>query len=213
MELLAILTGSFFIGFSGAMMPGPLLTVAVADSAKRGFISGPLLMVGHAILEISLVAAILAGAGAYLQIPIIKVVISILGAGTLLWMGASMLKTAPGLSLVLESEDGGGAVKYPVVSGIVASVSNPYWIIWWATIGLGYLVAAQKAGAIGVAAFFIGHIASDFTWYSLVTFAVSSGRKLMNDSIYRNVIRFCAVFLLFFGAWFAYGAAVFFGEI
>lgn len=194
-------------------MPGPLLTVAVADSAKRGFISGPLLMVGHAILEITLVVAILSGAGAYLQNPVAKVIIFVLGACVLLWMGVSMLKSAPGLSLALKPGEAAAVVKYPVITGIVASVSNPYWIIWWATIGLGYLVAAQKAGAPGVGVFFIGHIASDFTWYTLVTVAVSGGRSLMNDYIYRNLIRFCAVFLLFFGAWFAYGAAAFFREM
>lgn len=207
MQLIAILTGSFVIAFSGAMMPGPLLTVAVADSTKRGFISGPLLILGHSILELILVIAILAGAGSFLQLFFVKIILFILGAIVLLVMSFLMIRSAPDLSLKFEP-DKNNIVKYPIIAGILASISNPYWIIWWVTIGLGYLVTAEKAGVYGVAAFFIGHISADFVWYSLVTFTVSRGRTLMNDILYRNTIRVCAAFLAFFGIWFFCSAVV-----
>ena len=40
----AVFFSSFVIAFSGAMMPGPLFSVTVSESARRGFAVGPLLI-------------------------------------------------------------------------------------------------------------------------------------------------------------------------
>ncbi len=67
--------------------------------------------------------------------------------------------------------------KSSIISGAMVSLANPYWIIWWATIGMGYLMSAIKSGIAGVGAFFIGHILADLAWYSLVSFGISKGKK------------------------------------
>ena len=59
----AIFGGSFTLALSGVLMPGPLLTVTIAESARRGFWAGPLLMTGHSILELLIVLAIFKGWG------------------------------------------------------------------------------------------------------------------------------------------------------
>lgn len=205
LELSGIFLISLTVALSGALMPGPLLTVAVADSAQRGFITGPLLITGHALLELALVAAILLGLAPVLEMPAVLGFIALAGGAIMLWMGQGMVRSAAGLSLSLETGGAGGASN-PVLTGVLASLSNPYWIIWWATIGLGYLVSAQKFGWTGVAAFFIGHIAADYLWYSIISFAVSSGRRIMTDPVYQNIIRFCGMLLVFFASWFLYTA-------
>jgi len=43
------------------MMPGPLLTITISESSQRGFFIGPALILGHAILELILVIALLFG--------------------------------------------------------------------------------------------------------------------------------------------------------
>ena len=67
MTISALFITAFLIGLSGAMMPGPLLTVTIAESIKRGFIAGPLIMLGHAVLEFSLIIALVAGLSAFLS--------------------------------------------------------------------------------------------------------------------------------------------------
>jgi hypothetical protein len=57
--LLTIFASSFVIALSGALMPGPLLTATISECSQRGFIAGPLLITGHAILELVLVIALL----------------------------------------------------------------------------------------------------------------------------------------------------------
>lgn len=59
--LFTIFASSFIIALSGALMPGPLLTATISESSERGFIAGPMMIAGHAILELGLVIALLAG--------------------------------------------------------------------------------------------------------------------------------------------------------
>ncbi len=206
----AIFASSFIIGLSGALMPGPLLAVAVRDSARRGFIAAPLLVVGHGILEAALVALILLGLAEWLKGALATAVISLAGGAVLLWMAVGMAREVRTLSAPIpEASPASGAPEArsaarSVVDGAVVSLSNPYWLIWWATIGLGYLVVARSLGAAGIAAFFGGHILSDFAWYMFVGFAVSAGRGRLSDRLYRGVVGCCAAFLVFFGLSFGY---------
>ena len=49
---------SFLIGFSGAMVPGTMLGVTIDGSLKKGWKAGPLIVLGHGILEILLIIVI-----------------------------------------------------------------------------------------------------------------------------------------------------------
>ena len=200
-ELAALAVGSFVIALSGALMPGPLLTITIGESARRGARAGPLLMVGHGILEGVLVVVILSGLSAFLTDDRFKLVSFLLGGTVLFIMGCSMIRQSSSIRFdaIMQGESKGGNL---ILLGIAGSLSNPYWIIWWATIGLGYLFAAIKTGIPGVISFFAGHIAADFAWYCLVSAAVARGRSIFSNTRYRRLILGCGIFLLFFGAWF-----------
>jgi threonine/homoserine/homoserine lactone efflux protein len=201
MSLLLIGFSSFIIALSGALVPGPLFSITVAESAKRGASAGPLIILGHGILEISLITLIILGITPFLISPSVKTVICTTGGLVLIYMGYRLMRDARGARLFLT----GGEEKkgvHPVFTGIIGSVSNPYWSIWWVTIGLGYLVSSLKLGFLGVIVFFVGHIMADFAWYSLISFAVAKGKKIMGDRGYRFLLYACGVFLVFFGIWF-----------
>jgi threonine/homoserine/homoserine lactone efflux protein len=198
-----IFGGSFTLALSGALMPGPLLTITIAESARRGFRAGPLLMTGHALLELLLILAIIKGLGPYLRTPLIMGIIALVGGAVLVWMGTDMIRTAGNLSL--EGKGSGTSSRrmlHPFLTGILASISNPYWTIWWVTIGMAYLMAAIKFGYTGVIVFFLGHISADFAWYSVVSYGISRGKKLFKNKSYQMMIRVCGLFLLGFGGWF-----------
>ncbi len=216
----AIFVSSFIIGLSGALMPGPLLAVAVRDSARRGLAAAPLLVLGHGLLEAALVGLILLGFAEWLKGEAATAVISLVGGAMLLWMAAGMAREVRTLKAPVAALAGGGGVAAGwvgaaghrdngsdariVADGVVVSLSNPYWSFWWATIGLGSLVVAGSLGAVGIVAFFAGHILSDFAWYLLVGFAVSMGRGRLSDRLYRGVVGCCAACLVFFALWFGY---------
>ncbi len=202
LNLLAIFFSSFVVALSGALMPGPFLTVTVSESSRRGAIAGPLLILGHGILELALVIALLSGMAPFLKREGVFITIALIGGVVLFWMGMSMLKSLPHLSLSFESTS--ERPKNLILAGIIFSLANPYWTIWWASIGLGYILSSYKFGIPGVAAFFIGHIFADLAWYTCVSFGVAKGRHFCSDFLYKKLIGGCAIFLILFAFYFFY---------
>ena len=196
-----IFVGSFVIGFSGAIMPGPMLTVTIREAAQRGFWAGPLVVLGHGLLELTLVVALLQGLDRWLGAPLFTGTVGLVGGVMLLIMAVAMLRGLPRLRLQLEDNAGrgrGGAVW----GGVITSLSNPYWTLWWATVGTGYLTLTAGTGVPGTAAFFTGHILSDLVWFTLVSCVIHFGKKLMSDRIFRVLVGGCALVLLYFGVFF-----------
>jgi threonine/homoserine/homoserine lactone efflux protein len=204
LELALIFGTSFVVGLSGAMMPGPLLTVAIDESARRGFRAGPLLVLGHGIAELVVVAALVFGLSHLIQQSIVAGTVGLLGGAVLVWMGYGMGRRAweGKISLVAVSA---GATRGPgpVPAGALISASNPYWLLWWATVGATYVAWSLQWGAAGMALFFGGHILSDLAWYSFIAALIVTGKRLISDRVYRGIILACAVFLVGLGFYFA----------
>ena len=183
-------------------MPGPVMTATISESARRGPLAGPLLVAGHAVLELGLVVLIMHGLAPFLQKAWVFVVIAIAGSIMLTRMALGMLRSIPSLSIHMDERVQGGANL--LVTGAVLSLSTPYWSLWWATIGLGYILYCIQFGIVGVISFYIGHILGDLVWYSAISVAVGKGRRFLSDRSYRVLIGSCAVFLLALACYFAW---------
>jgi threonine/homoserine/homoserine lactone efflux protein len=206
LELGGVAVSAFVVGLSGAMMPGPLLAVTISEAARRGARAGPLIVLGHMLLEAALVAVVALGFAAVLQRPRVVGVMALAGSAVLCWLGADMVRSARGLSL--EAETRRAVRLHPVTAGAVVSLSNPYWTIWWATIGISYIVMGLRFGLAGIVSFFAGHILADLAWYSLVSFGIARGRRFIPDTVYRALVVACGGFLLALGAWFCRRGAI-----
>lgn len=188
----------FIMGLTGAMAPGPLLTITIGESAKRGGIVGPLVVLGHGILELALLALIVFGVANFLNNPMIFSVIAFLGGFVLVYMGYGIIRSLKNYRLSELNITTNQGIN-PVITGIIVSLSNPYWFIWWITIGMGYVLFARDLGMAGVIAFFIGHILSDLAWYSFISYGIQFGGKYMNLNIIKSILFVCSLFLIVFG--------------
>ncbi|MGD9950653.1 MAG: LysE family transporter [Desulfobulbus sp.] len=200
MILLTVFASSFIIALSGAMMPGPLLTVTISESSRRGASAGPLMIFGHGLLEIGLVTALFSGFAALLQSDQVFITVALLGGGVLLWMGFSMLRSLP--TIVLPRTGTSETRQNLVLAGVVLSLCNPYWLIWWVSIGMGYILHSARFGPAGIGAFLCGHLLADLAWYSLISLGVARGRAWFSPGLYRALIGFCSVVLLGFSGFF-----------
>jgi len=185
-------------------MPGTLLTVTISESSRRGAVAGPLLILGHGILELALLLALLLGLAPLFNQVWFFVSISLVGGGILLWMAVGMLRALPSLRLSWDAQ--GNARQNLVLTGVLMSLANPYWIIWWATIGIKCILDSKQYGGWGIVVFFTGHILADLAWYAIISTAVGTGRRFFTDRIYRGLIGACAVILAVFACLFIYKA-------
>lgn len=199
MSLWMLFLTSFGVGFSGALMPGPLLTVDIAESTRRGFWTGPILIGGHAIAELIVVIALAVGLSELLASKTAFVVIGLAGGLALLLMGAAMLHDIIRRRITFDPNRPGARSGLLVGKGITASLSNPYWFVWWATVGSAFLTKSLAHGAAGPVVFYVGHIMSDLIWYSFVSFMIAIGRKLLVGKPYYVLISLCALFLVYMG--------------
>jgi threonine/homoserine/homoserine lactone efflux protein len=219
LSLEMIFLTSLIVGLTGAMVPGPLLTVTIAESARRGFRAGPLLIAGHGILEAVLVVALTTGLATFLVRTEVTAVIATVGGSFLLWMGFTIGRDAllgrielavtrePRAKPERPARQFNGTARL-LGLGIVTSLSNPYFTLWWATIGLSYITLSLERGIAGLAAFYTGHILADLAWYCLVAGAVVGSGRFLTPVIYRGVLAVCGSFLVFLGVYFIYSGLV-----
>lgn len=199
-EAFLIFGTSFVVGLSGAVTPGPVLAYNIRETARRGFWAGPFIATGHSILELAVVALLVIGVLRFIEGDAAFVTIALLGAAFLLWMGWGMVRN-PGRDLPVQA--GGSAGSIPLrpggllLGGVLVSLANPFWSLWWVTVGLSFLNWSRELGLglLGIAAFYLGHILADYVWYGVVSLALVSGRRILTDTFYKGLILVCGLFL------------------
>ena len=202
---------AFVTGLSGAVMPGPLLVKVIEQTTLQGFHAAILLVTGHALLELILVALLVLGLRAVLERAAVRGAIGVVGGAALVYMGQDMLGSVGNLSLAL---NGAGAADGPVghaygwpmllVTGAWVCAANAYFTGWWATVGAGQLAHMAPRSPGEYLAFYFGHESADFAWYAVVGILVVTGRRWLTDGMYRGLILVCAVLILALGLGFFY---------
>jgi len=187
----------FVIGLTGALAPGPTLVATINASINGDWMTGLKVSLGHAIVELFIVILILLGL-ATIALPYTSVIAGV-GGIALIVFGAL---TIMGSRQATMSASPNQPVSNPYVAGLVTSAANPYFWIWWLSVGSAMVIAGLEGGLVLAGAFMIGHWTADTVWYTLVSSGVSQGRTLLSDTAYRNIMIFCGIFLILFGIYY-----------
>ncbi|HLD30433.1 MAG TPA: LysE family transporter [bacterium] len=204
MNLFTLFLSAFAVGLSGALSPGPLLSLTISSSLQYGVWQGPLIILGHAFLEILLILFILKSGAGFFDIPLIQRGIYTAGGILMILLAGNILfrKSAEAAAVTVATASAARKKASSVIVGILGSLSNPYWLLWWLTIGLGLLIQARQFQTAGIISFFMGHISADFLWYSAVSFSIGRNGKLFPRRIQRIILLSCAAFLAVLGLFF-----------
>lgn len=202
-ELIEMFTIGFAVGLSGALVPGPMLFATIDSSMKKGWTSGPKVVLGHALLELMLCILIVLGITALLGETQISA-ISLLGGAVLILFGIFAIKDARRGVLSIESKTNLFSAN-PVAAGFITSVSNPYFWIWWLAAGSALVLKGLETSLLAAALFVFGHWMADLSWFSIISASFSKGKGLMSPNMYEIVLLSCGAFLILFGSWFALG--------
>ena len=198
------------ISLSGVLAPGPVTAATLAAGVRRRH-AGGLIAVGHGIVELPLMVLIMAGMGVLFEREGVRIAIGLLGGAFLVLMGIQMLTCRPRPARRSPSKPldpgAGPAGRYPVWTGVVLSAGNPYFLLWWATVGLALATQAMSLGVLAFALFAIIHWLCDLIWLEALSLAAHRGARRIGERRQRIVLIVCAAVLLGFGAKFIWDAA------
>jgi threonine/homoserine/homoserine lactone efflux protein len=184
------------ISLSGVMSPGPLfaVTIAKASEDKR---AGLLISLGHGAIEFPLMFLIYLGFNWLFTLTTVQKTISLVGGLIMVYMGVQMLRTRK------ENTEKYSLSRHgPMVSAILATSANPYFILWWATIGAALVTNAAIFGLIGFLIFAATHWSCDLLWNTFVSITVFKSRRYWTQKVRSVIFSFCFLTLTGFGAWF-----------
>jgi threonine/homoserine/homoserine lactone efflux protein len=184
------------IGLTGALVPGPTLVATIDMAMTGGWKTGLRVSAGHAIVEAAIFAAIVLGIGSVFAVSDHVGMIGAVGGTALVAFG---VLTARGANAGVPDSAQGGVARNPYLAGAITSVSNPYFWLWWFSVGSALVLAAAQQAFLFAIAFIAGHWSADFGWYTVVSAGVHSGRKIFDERAYSWVLRGCGAFLVLFG--------------
>ncbi|MCX6007846.1 MAG: LysE family transporter [Chloroflexi bacterium] len=189
------------ISLTGVMLPGPLTAATIA----RGYNdknAGVLIGLGHGVIELPIIALVYFGFASYLTIPVVKQITGVAGGLLLIVMGLIVFFTFN------KPLTGSAAAPYgSLVTGIVMTGGNPYFFLWWATIGVALITGAVAFGIYGIVLFAIVHWSCDIVWLQILSMTVFKTRHLWTPGVQKVIFGICALVLIGFGLWF--GISVF----
>ena len=195
--MLAALGTVVVTSLSGVMMPGPMFTVTLAKSLKSPW-AGVLVSLGHAVVEVPLILLVYFGLVDFFQNEIVKLVLSILGGGMIIWMGVDLFRARRKLA-----REGKDTSYNAFIAGILMSALNPFFLVWWVTVGSLLLVTFIDAvGTWGLPFFIIVHWLCDLVWLSVVSFVIYRTHSFWGEKVQEWVFIVLSLALLYFGGQF-----------
>jgi len=194
--LLPIILSVIVISLSGVMTPGPMFAVTVAKSYRSPW-AGVQFSLGHAVVEVPIILLIYFGFSRFFENNIVQIVLSIIGGAMIIWMGISMFRARR------EVVDSGKDLAYGgVTAGIIMSISNPFFLLWWATVGITLVMKFVEFGTVGLPVFIMTHWTCDLIWLSIVSLVIYRTKTLWGKKFQTAIFVVCSLLLLGFGAWF-----------
>ncbi|MBN1855778.1 MAG: LysE family transporter [Dehalococcoidia bacterium] len=195
-SLLPLLLTVTAISLTGVMAPGPVTAIAITKGAVRRE-AGALVALGHGMVEVPMIALVALGFASVMAVPGVKATVGLLGGAVLVWMGAGLFRTKT------EAVEGGADVtRGCLLAGLTTTVANPYWFVWWATVGATLIAGASAWGLVGVAAFTLTHWLCDLGWLSFLSWSAFTSRRFWTPAFHKGVFIACGTVMAGFGIYF-----------
>lgn len=177
-------------------MPGPMFAVTLAKSFRSPW-AGAQISLGHAVIEVPMILLIYFGFAHFFENSVVQLVLSILGGGMIIWLGVGMFRART--EVVTKGKD----LPYSAfTAGIITSGLNPFFLLWWATVGSMLIMRVIDFGTIGLILFIVVHWLCDMFWLSFVSVVVYKTHSLWGKKIQEWVFIASSMLLAGFGIWF-----------
>jgi threonine/homoserine/homoserine lactone efflux protein len=184
---------------SGALAPGPLFFVTVSHGIKSGTKSGILFSVAHSIIEFSLVMLLALGLLSVANVPAVRLAVGVAGGAALVVFGGIQIRGSFSYKPE-ETKTGQTATRNLFLIGLALTGLNPYFIVWWLTVGANLIfISLEFAGLAGVVFMYACHVWVDYAWLILVSGFAKRSSKILRFKWYRVLMAVFGLVLIYFG--------------
>jgi threonine/homoserine/homoserine lactone efflux protein len=208
MDLLNFAATVIILSASGALAPGPLFVVTITHGAKSGAKSGIMFSIAHSIVEFTIVMLLALGLLSVANEPAVRLAVGVAGGAALIVFGTMQIRSS--LHENDETKTEKRTTRNLFLIGVALTGLNPYFIIWWLTIGANLiLLALEFAGLGGVIFMYICHVWIDYAWLTLVAGFAKKSTKILRLKWYRLMMAVFGAVLIYFGLSFLLGSLAF----
>ena len=184
------------ISASGVMSPGPLFAANVVYGLKEGKIAGLKIAAGHTVVEFPLIVFLGLGTISFETFPEYRILITVIGAIGLFVFAGLQIKSI----FRKDFGDKSNPSKNSFFAGILLSALNPFFLIWWLTIGFVLITESIMLwGFSGILILFIFHIWMDYVWLFAVAGFASKAKNILSNRNYKILIIGLSILLIYFG--------------
>jgi len=199
MDALSFIASVIVITASGALAPGLLFFAAISHGTRSGAKGGLLFSIGHTLVEFPLVVLLALGLLTAANQQGIKLFTGIIGGLALLAFGIlqihGTLRSRPD-----KPSSVGIYSRSPLLLGLIFTGLNPYFIVWWLTIGGKIIEDALIFGSFaGVLLMYVSHVWMDYAWLTGVAYLARVGTNVLGSKAYRTAMALFGVVLIYFG--------------
>ena len=208
MNLLDFIITVVVVTASGALAPGPLFFGLLVQGSKEGARSGFFCAIGHTLVEFPLVMALAFGLLAVAAQPAIEFAIGLAGGIGLIGFGVLQIyQTIKSKPAPVGTNETKTLRTSSLVLGLALTGFNPYFILWWLTIGSVMIVEALAFAAIvGVLIMYVSHVWMDYAFLTAIAHMAKKGKSVVGSRYYKLALIAFGLILVYFGITFVRGA-------
>jgi len=206
---LFFLVAVIIVTMSGALSPGPLLFANLTNAPRWSWRGGLWMSVGHTLIEFPLILLIAVGLNLLINNPLLHIVIGAVGGVALIVFACLQIREA------LQTTKGdaernialAGVSRHPLLSGLLFTGLNPFFLAWWLTAGAKLVMDALLfASLAGVLIMFAAHVWMDYAWLTGTAWLASRGTNLTGSRGYTIMTLTFSAALIYFGLLFCWNA-------
>ena len=188
-------------------MPGLMFGVTLTKSLKSPW-AGAKISLGHAVIEVPIILLIYFGFARFFENQVVELVLSVVGGGMIIWLGVSMFRAR--VEFVQKGKD----LPYSAfTAGILTSGLNPFFWLWWATIGSMLVMKFLDFGAAWLPLFIMVHWVCDLVWLSFVSNLVYRTHSLWGRKLQAGIFTTGSLLLVGFGIWYTISGLQLVGQL
>ncbi len=191
------------ISASGVLAPGPLFFTNLLYGTRQGMRSGIKVAYGHTVVELPLIILLAAGLFTSAAISQYAGAIGLIGGIGILGFASLQIAGVVARRKDVQAAPVMASGKSPFVAGIALSALNPFFFVWWFTVGLKLIADSAAFGlAAGIMILFALHIWMDYAWLAGTAYLASKGSSVIKSKYYPLLLLALAAVLLYYGTTF-----------